>query len=161
MIHKDKNFLPHKPRVHWLSILKLILENKYKIIAEIGVMTSRTSKHLIRSARSADNVIKEYWAVDPWEFDTSQEMSNADQHILGMTPVLWEQYYRIACAAMVTMSQYRALKLLSTNAAKLFNDSYFDLVYIDALHTYDAVLADIKAWLPKVKKGGIISGTII
>ena len=39
-----------------------------------------------------------------------------------------------------------------------FPDNYFDLVFIDALHSYEGCLADIKAWTPKVKKGGYICG---
>jgi predicted O-methyltransferase YrrM len=46
----------------------------------------------------------------------------------------------------------------SARSAEGFPDSYFDFVYIDACHEYEAALADIKAWLPKVKKGGVISG---
>lgn len=33
-----------------------------------------------------------------------------------------------------------------------------DLVYIDADHSYEAVKADIEAWLPHVKPGGFIAG---
>ena len=46
----------------------------------------------------------------------------------------------------------------SIKAAKEFEDGSLDFVYIDANHSYDAVKADILAWLPKVKKGGIIGG---
>lgn len=34
---------------------------------------------------------------------------------------------------------------------------YFDLVYIDAAHDYANVTADIEAWWPRVKKGGILA----
>jgi hypothetical protein len=37
-------------------------------------------------------------------------------------------------------------------------DQLVDIVYIDALHTYDAVKADIKAWWPKIKPGGFLAG---
>ena len=50
------------------------------------------------------------------------------------------------------------LKGTSLEYARWFKDSYFDLVYIDADHGYEAVCVDIKAWLPKIKKTGIISG---
>ena len=46
----------------------------------------------------------------------------------------------------------------SVDAIDKVLDDYIDLVYIDADHGYDSVLADIKAWLPKVKKGKIICG---
>ena len=33
-----------------------------------------------------------------------------------------------------------------------------DFVFIDAEHTFEAVVSDIRAWLPKVKHGGCIAG---
>jgi predicted O-methyltransferase YrrM len=33
-----------------------------------------------------------------------------------------------------------------------------DFLYIDADHTYAAVLADLDAWVPHVKPGGLIAG---
>ena len=46
----------------------------------------------------------------------------------------------------------------SVIAANRFSDEYFDYVYIDAQHEYEAVVRDISAWFPKVKKGGVIGG---
>ena len=46
----------------------------------------------------------------------------------------------------------------SAEAAKKFEDESLDFVYIDANHSYEFVKEDIAAWLPKVKKGGIIGG---
>ena len=46
----------------------------------------------------------------------------------------------------------------STVAATRFEASELDMVFIDAAHDYDSVLADLKAWGPKVKEGGIIAG---
>lgn len=46
----------------------------------------------------------------------------------------------------------------SYEASKLFDDKYFDLIFIDANHNYEYVKEDILSWLPKLKNNGIISG---
>lgn len=46
----------------------------------------------------------------------------------------------------------------SEEKAKLYKDESLDFVFIDANHTYEYVKKDIEAWLPKIKKGGIIGG---
>jgi hypothetical protein len=51
-----------------------------------------------------------------------------------------------------------SIKEDSVTAAKHFIDNDIAFVFIDANHTYDAVVADINAWYPKVKFGGILSG---
>jgi hypothetical protein len=46
----------------------------------------------------------------------------------------------------------------SLRAAADWADGPLDFVYIDGDHTYDAVLADLKAWWPHVKPGGVLTG---
>jgi len=48
------------------------------------------------------------------------------------------------------------LVMSSQEASKIFTDEIFDLVFIDADHRYDYIMADIEAWLPKIRKGGIL-----
>lgn len=50
------------------------------------------------------------------------------------------------------------MKMYSVEAAALFEDRSVDFVFIDGAHDYDNVRADICAWLPKVKPGGVLSG---
>jgi hypothetical protein len=50
------------------------------------------------------------------------------------------------------------LNLSSALAAKILSDRQFDLVFLDGDHTYDAVSADIVAFLPKLATDGIICG---
>jgi len=46
----------------------------------------------------------------------------------------------------------------SIQAAQKLSGRLFDFVYIDADHTYEGVKADLEAWFPLVKKGGIFGG---
>lgn len=46
----------------------------------------------------------------------------------------------------------------SVKAARLFADASVDWVHLDARHDYASVQTDIRAWLPKVKPGGWLSG---
>lgn len=69
----------------------------------------------------------------------------------------WSAYY-----AKTHISNYGYnFKLIHEDSAtisKEFTDSKLDMVYIDGGHTYIQVSEDIKAWLPKIKKGGIMAG---
>jgi len=46
----------------------------------------------------------------------------------------------------------------SLDAAGLVPKASLDFVFIDAEHTYEAATADIQAWLPAIKPGGLLSG---
>ena len=48
--------------------------------------------------------------------------------------------------------------MTSLEAAKLIPDGSLDFVYIDANHRYFEVSQDIRAWLPKVRPGGVLCG---
>jgi len=46
----------------------------------------------------------------------------------------------------------------TTAAATYFQEDSVDFVYVDARHDYKGVAADLEAWWPKLKKGGIFAG---
>lgn len=50
------------------------------------------------------------------------------------------------------------IRKTSIEAAKDFEDGSLDAVYIDAEHDEDSVREDIRAWRPKIKRGGVLSG---
>jgi predicted O-methyltransferase YrrM len=51
--------------------------------------------------------------------------------------------------------QYREPSVI---AARRFDDRSLDFVYVDGDHTFEGVTADIRAWLPKIRSGGVIAG---
>jgi predicted O-methyltransferase YrrM len=50
------------------------------------------------------------------------------------------------------------LPLDSMNASRHFKDETVDMVFIDGNHSTSAVIADIRAWWPKLKSGGLLAG---
>jgi predicted O-methyltransferase YrrM len=50
------------------------------------------------------------------------------------------------------------IRISSLEAAQRYPNASLDFVFIDASHDYDNVKADILAWRPKIKPGGIIGG---
>lgn len=88
--------------------------------------------------------------VDPWAngYDKNDHASNAD-----MAEVKNKYFERIK-----DLKNISHLKLTSLDASKNFDDASLDFVYLDGDHQTDAVVADIDAWKPKVRKGGILAG---
>jgi len=120
----------------------LITENEYQKIAEIGVFKAATLKRIL----GHNDLVKEYWAIDPW-----------------MQPS-GDVIYKGACRFLPFYSQLRILRMTSVEASKLFKNKYlidkryFDLIFIDADHSYKAVKEDIISWIPHVKIGGMLCG---
>jgi len=139
---------------HWAVLASLIIERKLEKVAEIGVLRGKATRNIFRSP--AINVIKDYVAIDPWREWKSQNASSPG--LRKYTQKYWDNDYKAVLKYMQWFPQLRVMKLPSLEAAPLFKDGYFDLVFIDGDHSYDAVIADIKAWIPKVRNGGILCG---
>ena len=48
--------------------------------------------------------------------------------------------------------------LNNIQASYIFQDNFFDFIYVDANHKYKSVISDLIVWYPKLKRGGIMSG---
>jgi predicted O-methyltransferase YrrM len=111
-------------------IIKLIKENSYKTAAEIGVRKGRMSLPIM-SALDLDL----YLMVDIEPKPELLEMLKGMQR-----------------------KKYAFYQMDSLEAAKLIPDKSLDIIFIDADHSFLGVNNDIKAWLPKVREGGILAG---
>lgn len=113
-----------------------------KAMAEIGSFAGET---MALFAGRFERV----FAVDLWD----------DKAVLGISspefPADIEQRFD---STVKRLPNVHKVKGDSSKSSEGFPDGYFDLVYIDACHEYEAALADIKAWLPKISRGGIIAG---
>lgn len=121
-------------------------------IIEVGVWHGRTTKVL---AEATGGVV---FAVDTWE----GVPGDSDQQ---------ERYYRAArdswsvflrnLGPEIATGKVVPIKSDSVKAAaRLLNDHgpTFDYIFIDADHRYEAVRADIEAYLPLLAPGGLFAG---
>jgi hypothetical protein len=113
-------------------------------IAEIGVEYGGYTKSYYN-----DNY--EIHLIDMWE-------TEGNDFYFSQKPGQVELGYNQILNKYSDKKNVNIVKMKSADAALLYPDEYFDWVYLDADHSYSAVIEDIKNWLPKVKKGGIFSG---
>jgi len=128
----------------------IVRENNFKKFAEIGVWKSGLCKAVLKRA---GDTLEEYWAIDPWEHSPDGSVVQKRRK-----PDSWFLMHKHSCELMMQYSNLKVVKMTSEKASVIFPDGYFDMVYIDAIHTFDHVTDDIGYWLPKVREGGIISG---
>jgi hypothetical protein len=99
----------------------------------------------------------QYWAVDAWMLGSNTV--GADPALPNLTAVPDAKLYRTAQRSMAHAgARVRQVRGLSTRVAAGLPDGYFDWIYVDALHTYEAVRDDLAAWWPKLRVGGLFSG---
>jgi hypothetical protein len=111
--------------------------------AEIGVWKGQYSKLFCEAGLA-------WTCVDPWQsYPAYDDNKNKPDEI-----------HQAFLKATATLSPYGAtfLRMPSVDAAKLVPDQSLDVVYIDGNHIAEFVRADVEAWLPKVKPGGLICG---
>ena len=115
--------------------------------AEVGVYSGTLSRFIY--ARWLGNKLH---LVDRWKETVGyHDICNQAQDIQDK---LREQVYEIFNGN----DDVNIIHAESLDAAKQFEDGQLDWVYIDADHSYKAVKADIEAWYPKVRTGGLVAG---
>jgi predicted O-methyltransferase YrrM len=140
---------------NWFNFHKFynfISEKKdFNTFVEVGVWKGHSITYLASLLEKRDVNL---YAVDLWD-ETYKDVSDSTAY--EHKDLLFEVYKENVRRANLK-NKITNIKSLSWDAADNFEDSSVDFVFIDADHSYDSVIKDINAWLPKVKKGGIISG---
>ena len=119
------------------------------VFVEVGCWKGKSISYMGVEIVNSGKQIKCY-AVDTWR---GSEEHQAEDVIINDT--LFDLFLKNTESLSHVITPVRKP---SIEAAKDFVDGSIDIVYIDANHTYEEVKKDIQAWLPKIKKGGIISG---
>lgn len=122
--------------------------NKTGRAAEIGVY---------RGAFSAKNLLHwqgEYHMIDAWAFRPGdpKDKNYASDKTNEANRKMAEHVTAFAGA------RARTIQARSIDAARQYPAGYFDWAYVDALHTREALTADLHAWWTALRPGGLLSG---
>ena len=127
------------------------------ICAEIGVWKGDFSQRILDAVDPA-----ELHLIDPWRsmqghaYDDAWYGGRLEHGQRDADAVHRGVLGRFALAREQGIVQVH--RLPSTDAAPHFPDAYFHFVYIDGNHYEEYVRADLAAWAPKVRPGGILGG---
>jgi hypothetical protein len=119
------------------------------IFVELGSWKGKSISYFAVEVINSNKNIKIY-AIDTW--------LGSDEH--SQDPwIKSEKLYELFLANISKVSSVvTPIRGDSCLSAAKFENNSVDAIFIDACHEYENVKADIKAWLPKIKKGGIMSG---
>ena len=141
------------PKMYTRNDLPFFLKLKglNNIGIEIGVNLGEYSELMLKNGE-----FKKFYAVDSWTKETPDIFfENGSNYVVPNN----EEIYNKAKERLNKYSdRVQVIRSNSVEASSLFEDEYFDFIYLDADHSLEGIRDDIKYWYPKLKKGGIFSG---
>ena len=144
---------PPKPTKQGAILIRLLRDRPHGTGAEIGVNHGTTAAQLLGNLPA----LHTYYAVDPWQAYPDYRLSLAAAKWRDQKT--FDKAYRDFVGRMLPHAgRVRILRTMSTLAARAVPNSSLDFVFIDANHFYSYVRADIAAWTPKVRPGGLVAG---
>jgi predicted O-methyltransferase YrrM len=115
---------------------------------EVGSWLGRSACYMAVEIINSGKPI-EFYCVDTW-------LGNED--IIATGHNVKDAYDKFLKNIEPVKDHVKVVKMPSVEAAALLPDKSLGFVFIDAAHDYNNVFADINAWLPKVRAGGVIAG---
>lgn len=121
---------------------------------EVGSFKGRSSAYMAVEIINSQKQIK-FDCVDTWEGSHEHQLGGEAQDTDVVAHTLFDRFLE---NMQPVQGYYQAVRMNSVTAAQTYPDESLDLVFLDASHDEHNVILDIQAWLPKVKKGGMLSG---
>ncbi len=122
------------------------------VIVEVGVFVGSNVAWMAQLLKKK-GIKPRLYAIDKWE---CVEISEASRAHVGVHDNFYDAFIanleRCGVLDMVI-----PIKMDAMDAPNFFKDEEVDFANLDDDHNYPHVLHEIQAWLPKVKKGGILS----
>jgi MMP 1-O-methyltransferase len=124
-------------------------EHRPQVVVELGSWLGASAIGMARSVRRWGGTVT---CVDTW----AGELNDDGGSPAGKPPLMLLSCARAIVDAGVSAS-VRLIPAMTTEAARCWTQP-IDFLYVDADHSHAAVRADLEAWVPHVKPGGVIAG---
>jgi SAM-dependent methyltransferase len=119
---------------------------------EIGCWKGKSASFMAEQIMNSKKAIT-FYCVDTWKGTLTEDGHQTDPDVVN------DRLFEVFNLNLAPFAgYYNPIRSTSVEAASQFENNSLDFIYIDASHEYIDVKNDIQAWLPKLKKGGIIAG---
>lgn len=132
------------PGIGRMDLAKLSAALQHRRVVEVGVEQGEYAEALCRANPQAEVVGVDAWAAYQGYRD----------HV---AQVKLDTFYTRTVERMRPY-HWRPVRAFSVEASRQFPKRSLDMVYLDANHDLPNVIADIAAWLPTLRSGGILAG---
>jgi len=131
---------------HLGFVSHMVRELDVKEMVEVGVLFGALSKIVLSKCLG----VSTYYLVDPWKVFMDPP---------AYTQKEWDRRYNRVKSLMTRYGERaKILRMTSLEASKVFKPESLDMVYLDANHSFKYVDEDIKAWWPKIRPNGYLTG---
>lgn len=138
-----------------LEMCQLVLDNKPKVVAEVGIFGGR---HMVAMAMALrENGFGKIYGIDAWKLETAIEGENAANREWWSKNIDINKIHQLAMDAIwkYGLDEYAiVIRAASQNCHELFKT--IDFLSIDGCHSEIASCRDVVCYLPKVPAGGLI-----
>jgi len=138
-----KRLDPNRPR-RWQALLRRIPVDRQIVGAEVGVWMGEHAEALLQSV-----ALDTLYLIDPYTGEGTPRKKRFHRKMFGKVSRWMRRRYG---------SRALVMREPSPAAADHFASRSLDFVYIDGRHDRDSVAADIAAWWPRVRCGGVLAG---
>lgn len=149
LVRPELRDLPHGWFNHGERMLALLEQHRPKVVVELGSWLGASAIAMARCVRRWGGTVT---CVDTWAGDLNDDGGSAD----GRWPLMILSCARGMVEAGVG-ANVRLIPAMTRDAARCWTQP-IDCLYIDADHSHDGVLADLEAWVPHVRDGGVMAG---
>jgi len=133
-----------------ISVRSSVIEADLRWLAEAAGSCERILELGSYHGRSAlamlDNSAAHLWCVDSWCSSGRRTKITKKDHQVFLDNVA------------VVRDRITVLEMFTVDAAKQLQHLSFDMIFIDADHSYEAARADITNYLPLLRSGGLMCG---